>query len=565
MIREEGANMSAELIAGYGKIAVAVTMALVWLALSAGNTASDSDDWLRLSFRGEQHWSFVGPAWPENEQGVISPPHDCEQHWASLAFYTGRMYNDLEMEFEFRRDSGHCGVGVVVRAQDPQHYYLVEFPFTGQQIREGHFWAAIGKVGESDWAKILRLERVPGIPAAASVWNQGRIIVRGNEIHLFVNNRPFPVVRDDTYAEAGYVGLLNWGGCSLRNVRIRGTEVPPQAWNQAAQPSRNWFHPYPAKGTSSLTRAPNGDLLMMADKSVVRSTDQGRTWQELRRFETDHPMGIGTLATTRDGRVLLVRVNHEKPFLIQVANSEDNGNTWSDHERVSELKLPEVINTVYTYGQILELRDGTLLFFGSTYPPFYELLLVEGRRYRQGYNPGEMNFCIRSTDGGRTWSGPINIDGPNPNPQMWLSFNAQLSEVSAMETREGEIIAFVRPGPAWAMWETRSQDGGQTWSMLTTGPFLSYACAAVPRATASGALLVGGRFPGLGLQVSTDNGMTWDTYQIDTEIWAMGGMYEVAPDVVLWVYGSGGSGLRAQFIRITPDGPEPARDMLPAP
>ena len=34
-------------------------------------------------------------------------------------------------------------------------------------------------------------------------------------------------------------------------------------------------------------------------------------------------------------------------------------------------------------------------------------------------------------------------------------------------------------------------------------------------------------------------GLTRETYEIDTEAWAMGGMYEVAPDEVLWVYGSG--------------------------
>ena len=44
-------------------------------------------------------------------------------------------------------------------------------------------------------------------------------------------------------------------------------------------------------------------------------------------------------------------------------------------------------------------------------------------------------------------------------------------------------------------------------------------------------------------------------------LWAMGGMYEVAPDVVLWVYGSGDR-LRGQFIRITPTGVEPALEML---
>ena len=44
----------------------------------------------------------------------------------------------------------------------------------------------------------------------------------------------------------------------------------------------------------------------------------------------------------------------------------------------------------------------------------------------------------------------------------------------------------------------------------------------------------------------------------------MGTMYEVEPDLVLWVYmDNWGGDARAQFIRVTKDGLEPARDMLP--
>ena len=59
--------------------------------------------------------------------------------------------------------------------------------------------------------------------------------------------------------------------------------------------------------------------------------------------------------------------------------------------------------------------------------------------------------------------------------------------------------------------------------------------------------------------------MTWQAYSIDTGgVTAMGKMYEVQPNVVLYAYGdSYESEIRAQFIRITPDGAEPARDMLP--
>ena len=71
------------------------------------------------------------------------------------------------------------------------------------------------------------------------------------------------------------------------------------------------------------------------------------------------------------------------------------------------------------------------------------------------------------------------------------------------------------------------------------------------------AFLVGGRFPGLAVQVSHDDGMTWKCYRIDTCGWANGAMIEVEPDVVLFLYG-GKNEMRGQFLRVTPDGLEPA-------
>jgi photosystem II stability/assembly factor-like uncharacterized protein len=674
-----------------------------------------------------------------------------EEPWTTLSLsgdaikHSEKAYGDLEAEFEFCRNSGHGGVGLIVRAQDARHHYVVEFPFCGQQIREGHLWAAITRVDETGWAKVLMLERVPGVPGEAGLWQQARVVVKGDEIQLWVNGRPLPAVRDAMYPAAGRVGMLSWGDSGFRNLRIRGSETEAAAWDEALQPARPWFDPSPAPGkesTSGPTRAPNGDLLMLVNESLMRSTDSGRTWQKnqgnapaprseylyydlgqptqiqsvvlwnvnYKEFDGITQLGVasteetptnftagalsslswtdrithqavsdvgtgqvfpftspvttrylrlevhsnpglstgqagfnefavigepgstpkspvrvvaehnreqgvepdpnraglagasgntidgsgfasgldvsqdpsgalegfrtvdlwyvqpaqtsqswdnGFLATTSDGRVVWLRQKYLKPFLIEVADSADSGQTWSPFKPAGELKFAEVIKEAYPYGGILVLKDGTLLYFGYTYHPFFDLKLEDGRRYRQAPVPGMMSFCTRSTDGGLSWSDPVNIDGPNPRPDMWMSFKDGPSEVTAMETREGEIVAFVRPGVAWAMWETRSKDGGKSWTPLASGPFLSYACAAVPRATASGALVVGGRFPGLAIRVSRDNGMTWETYQIDTEIWAMGGMYEVAPDVVLWVYGSLGDGLRAQLIQITPDGVKP--------
>ena len=54
-------------------------------------------------------------------------------------------------------------------------------------------------------------------------------------------------------------------------------------------------------------------------------------------------------------------------------------------------------------------------------------------------------------------------------------------------------------------------------------------------------------------------------YRVDTVgLWAMGTMYEVEPDLVFYVYMDHyDSSMRAQFIRITADGAEPVREMLP--
>ena len=53
----------------------------------------------------------------------------------------------------------------------------------------------------------------------------------------------------------------------------------------------------------------------------------------------------------------------------------------------------------------------------------------------------------------------------------------------------------------------------------------------------SGVVLLGGRFPGIGVQVSRDGGMTWNFYQVDSAGWANGAMFEIEPDVVLFTYG----------------------------
>ena len=62
------------------------------------------------------------------------------------------------------------------------------------------------------------------------------------------------------------------------------------------------------------------------------------------------------------------------------------------------------------------------------------------------------------------------------------------------------------------------------------------------------------------IHLSFDDGHSWQAVTIDTGCGAMGSMCEVEPDLVLYCYnGTFDTWVRAQFLRVTPGGLEPAR------
>ena len=74
------------------------------------------------------------------------------------------------------------------------------------------------------------------------------------------------------------------------------------------------------------------------------------------------------------------------------------------------------------------------------------------------------------------------------------------------QTNEGNVLSLVRLIYSPWVWEEWLQGNGQSQRPATSGPFPRYNCATLPHATASGALLIGGRMPALGLYVSWDSG-----------------------------------------------------------
>ena len=526
------------------------------------NTKSDQSLALELTQATRGHWSFVGEPWTQDADGLINTAGDAVDE--NLAFYTAQAFGDFDAEYEFRWDCVWTSGAFVFRAQNAQHYYVLDFPAVGQQYRAEHFWAMLSKVDASGFRKALATQLVPGVTSAVQVWHHVQIQVRGDQIDIKIDKRPVISVRDATYTQPGYVGLNTYnaiGGdgekSTFRNVRVSGNPVSAPAFVDTPAPVRTWraAHPDPSQGCGRIVKAGNGDLLVSSGQNrLLRSADNGLTWSADDPLPEAHT--IGNLCTTAQGQLAMFRTTYPGvPVQILKSTSEDQGRTWSEYRQVGQVKLPDS----YPYenfggGSMIQARDGGLLLLGiSSGNP--EDVRKAGRCIIRFGALG--SFALRSDDGGETWSDPADVDGPPHDERYWLFIKCGC-EMSGTELADGTLLTINRPIWSPFVWESRSNDGGRTWTPMTRGPFALYAACSAMLTTTSGAVVVGGRFPALAVQVSHDNGYTWQCYQIDTAAWANGAMIEVEPDVVLFIYG-GRQELRCQTLRVTPDGLEPVR------
>ncbi len=541
-----------------------------------------AQDWSTLNLQNAGPYSDVGGTWQESD-GIISPPGA----WADehLTFFKGKAYADFEAELEFRWQANHCGAGFIVGAQNAGDFYLVDFSCCGQQFRAKHFWAAVSKMENSGWLKTLKTDMIRGVSSElgggsnfVGPWHKARIVVAGNQIRLWVDRRPFPVVTVDGL-KPGYVGLESWTyhgnpGSGFRNLRIRGTAAPAPAWDNAIAPAQNWFNPWPV-GTGQqwitgltdggIAKCANGSLLMNIGGTLLRSADLGRTWQQVQAKGWESG---SQLVGLQNGKVLAfkstggsMKDSEYVPGTIKRSVSEDNGDTWTPYELAQQgAWKPDRPMILHPMIGIIELKDGTLVGFHAANHPSWQLM-GKGGVFEWG-TIHTTGFSSRSTDQGKTWSTPVPLDGP-PGAGITMDNCEYLSNI---QTKNGDLLSLGRPIYSPWMWEVWSTDNAVSWGPSTRGPFCMYATASPPRATASGALIVAGRMPGgQGAYVSHDDGMTWQGYRVGTDMWAMGSMLEVKPDVVLYVYmDTRGTYARAQFLRVTPKGLEPARDMLPS-
>jgi len=523
-------------------------------------------------------WQFVNGAWQDGEAGaLVVPEHLRRSDGPSMqghhyAFHTRLACRDLQARFEFRL-TGHSDAGIILRAADESHFYLLHFPNCGQASRAQHFWAALSKMDGTGYLKCVKLEMVRRVPSNKGMWLTAYASLTGGKLIVRIGEHGVFEAEDGSYAGAGAVGAFAVGGAEIRQVEVEGQPDHGFAWGAGVKQPTNWFHPCPKtpaiwQKPGDLVRMPDGELLLAYSEQdppysgkstgwMTRSRDAGRTWS------TPAPTAVGQgsdqwlptrLHVTPRGR-LIALLCLDDGFMI--AESKDAGRTWLAPERIEVGPKPKHLEKMHIGPQaFVNCRDGSMVMFlyGACDLSANDLAI-----YTWGASHCQA-FACRSTDDGKTWSAPVNVDradfGDEHGP---YEGNMDLTEVCGAEMgQDGRIMALIRPVYSPWMWETWSRDGGVTWSPCVRGPFPGYATPNMLR-TSSGAVLVAHRLPSMTLHCSLDDGHTWDKgTMIDGAIWVMGGMVEIEPDVVLYVYwDSHESLMRAQFIRVTPAGIEP--------
>ena len=93
-------------------------------------------------------WRFVNGIWKDGESNLINVPDELRRtdgdsiQGHHYAFHKSLCCKDVRVRFEFRL-MGHSDIGIILRASDESHFYLLHFPNCGQASRAQHFWAAL--------------------------------------------------------------------------------------------------------------------------------------------------------------------------------------------------------------------------------------------------------------------------------------------------------------------------------------------------------------------------------------------------------------------------------------
>ena len=540
----------------------------------------------KLVLNDQEQWYFINGPWARGSDGIFQPtvkPEDDDGlgiQGYRFAFCKASGFRDLQASFRVQL-RGHTDAGLILRATDPQHFYLLHFPDCGQASRAQNFWVALSKMDTSGALKILKLSYVRRVASHPSgLWHDVELQLCGKHLEARIDGRGVFQTDDLDNLDPGYLGLMSFSKARIDKMTIQGRTEKIKRWRDEDCREPNWFYPCPDtefgpwQRPINLIKLDDGQLLLNyavqrdtkcpEGKHVLegaiscllaRSSDGGRTWvrgEPLDSALVQNRLRPPFMHLTPGNKLIGIVYGEEGGY--QLTQSKDAGRTWSPLSPINVGPVPADLEYLRMSPQgLLNLRDGSMLMLlagkhrSSPSPTPVDQsrdILAWGKMHCQAYT-------CRSSDDGQSWSEPVPADNPGCFYDKPITPNLDLTEISAVEVADGQVMALIRPLYAPWMWESWSQDGGKTWGPAMRGPFPGYAACNMIR-TSSGAILIAHRLPGLTVNCSFDGGMNWDQGTIiDSAVWAMGSMVEVEPDLVLYIYwDSNCSLMRGQFLRV---------------
>ena len=534
--------------------------------------------------------TFVGSdEWRQDSDGILFSPiwNQCiTQRGTDLLkredflYPAADVYAELDLQIEFRTFGPFWSVGslgMVFRAQDSVRFYCLEIIELEPAATESKFQARFYVQDASGYRRDIGAATAdhPPLPRTAApvlgrsqtyldaspIWTTVRVRAHGTTFHVDIGGRTVLEVQDDTYA-AGCAGIVSRGPNIFRNLKITGSPgMLRRPWQVVADERPTYFHPWPdpqgdygdSQTRPGVVRTADGDLIVWFgvngpptsphDVLLVRSSDEGRTWQDpILINQMADGVKAGFFHGHSDGRVSCL-YSHDEWKTRERAFSHDKGRSWTEPEPLLLSGVP--IDRSVPHGAIgacapiRRLSDGTLL------QCCFHLEGDEAEE-REGVWTRHRSLVIRSTDDGLTWTGPHYFDAAN----------YESNDCMLVERRDGSVISFARPFHSHLEWKSISLDRGSTWSPQTPS-----SCPRVDHhymiRHSSGVYLMASRGFGVFINTSIDDGETWSA---GTRISPCSGntvLIELRDRRVLAVFHEAyraSTRVRAQFLNVQPDG-----------
>ena len=168
-----------------------------------------------------EDWHFVNGDWTDGKDGLLSVPEEVMRsdghgmqglHWA---FHRRPCYRDCTVRFELSLEP-YTDAGIVLRACDEAHFYLLHFPNCAQASRAQHFWVALSKMDDTGYLKCTKMEMVRRVPSTDGVWLSIQVAMMGPRFTVQVGDYGRFEAEDYTYSGPGLIGLYTWVRSAIR-------------------------------------------------------------------------------------------------------------------------------------------------------------------------------------------------------------------------------------------------------------------------------------------------------------------------------------------------------------